>query len=74
MHLFLNICTIVLGPLSGVPRMSWTETPAEAFRKKLIADAEESARISKMIIADCERRQKEHDEWLIKKGMEENDG
>ena len=54
--------------------MSWTETPAEAFRKKLIADAEESARISKMIIADCERRQKEHDEWLIKKGMEENDG
>ena len=53
--------------------MSWTETPAEAFRKKLIADAEKSAKISKMIIKDCERRQKEHDEWLIKKGMEENE-
>ena len=53
--------------------MTWTETPAEAFRKKLIADAEKSAKISKMIIKDCERRQKEHDEWLIKKGMEENE-
>ena len=52
--------------------MSWTETPAEAFRKKLIADAEKSAKISKMIIADCKRRQKEHDEGLIRKGMEEN--
>ena len=52
--------------------MTWTETPAEAFRKKLIADAEKSAKISKMIIKDCERRQKEHDERLIKKGMEEN--
>ena len=26
--------------------MTWTETPAEAFRKKLIADAEKSAKIS----------------------------
>jgi len=52
--------------------MSWTETPAEAFRKKLIADAEKSAKISKMIIKDCERRQKEYDEYLIRKGMEED--
>ncbi len=47
--------------------MTWTETPAEAFRKKLIADAKKSEEISKKIIADCQRRQKEHDEWLIKK-------
>ena len=58
---------------AGCGKMTWTETPAEAFRKKLIADAEKSAKISKMIIADCKRRQKEHDEWLIKKGMEENE-
>ena len=39
--------------------MSWTETPAEAFRKKLIADAKKSEAISKMIIKDCERREEE---------------
>ena len=58
---------------AGCGKMAWTETPAEAFRKKLIADAEKSEKISKMIIKDCKRRQKEHDEWLIKKGMEENE-
>ena len=58
--------------LAGCGKMAWTETPAEAFRKKLIADAKKSEEISKKIIADCQRRQKEHDEWLIKKGMEEN--
>ena len=52
--------------------MAWTETPAEKFRAKLLADAKKSEEISKKIIADCERRQKEHDEYLIKKGMEEN--
>ena len=61
----------MLGPLSGVPRMSWTETPAEAFRKRLEESAKKSEEISKKIIADCQRRQKNHDEWLIKKGMEE---
>ena len=57
---------------AGCGKMAWTETPAEAFRKKLIADAKKSEEISKKIIADCQRRQKEHDEWLMKKGMEEN--
>ena len=52
--------------------MAWTETPAEAFRKRLIESAKKSEEISKKIIADCERRQKDHDEWLMKKGMEEN--
>ena len=40
--------------------MVWTETPAEAFRKKLIADAKKSEEISKKIIADCERRMEEN--------------
>ena len=53
--------------------MAWTETPAEAFRRRLIERAKKSEEISKKIIADCQRRQKEHDEWLIKKGMEENE-
>ena len=53
--------------------MAWTETPAEAFRRRLIESAKKSEEISKKIIADCQRRQKEHDEWLIKKGMEENE-
>ena len=44
----------------------------KTFAKKLKADAKKSEMISKMIIADCKRRQKEHDEWLMKKGMEEN--
>ena len=45
----------------------------EAVKKRLEESAKESEEISKKIIADCERRQKEHDEWLIKKGMEENE-
>ena len=53
--------------------MTWTETPAEAFRKRLEESAKKSEEIIKKIIADCERKQKEHDEWLIKKGMEENE-
>ena len=43
------------------------------FEERLKASAKKSEEISKKIIADCERRQKEHDEWLIKKGMEENE-
>ena len=70
---------------AGCGKMAWTETPAEIFRRncqekadkifreKLIADAKKSEEISKKIIADCQRRQKNHDEWLIKKGMEENE-
>ena len=42
------------------------------FEERLKASAKKSEEISKKIIADCQRRQKEHDEWLIKKGMEEN--
>ena len=57
---------------AGCGKMAWTETPAEAFRKRLIESAKKSEEISKKIIADCERRQKDHDEWLMKKGMEEN--
>jgi hypothetical protein len=53
--------------------MTWKETPAEAFRKRLEESAKQSEEISKKIIADCERRQKDHDEWLMKKGMEENE-
>ena len=44
----------------GCGKMAWTETPAEAFRKKLIADAKKSEEISKKIIADCERRMEEN--------------
>ena len=43
------------------------------FEERLEESAKKSEEISKKIIADCERRQKEHDEWLIKKGMEENE-
>ena len=57
----------------GCGKMAWTETPAEAFCRRLIESAKKSEEISKKIIADCQRRQKEHDEWLIKKGMEENE-
>ena len=57
---------------AGCGKMAWTETPAEAFRRKLEESAKRSEEISKKIIADCERRQKEHDLWLMKKGMEEN--
>ena len=46
--------------LAGCGKMAWTETPAEAFRKKLIADAKKSEEISKKIIADCERRMEEN--------------
>ena len=52
--------------------MVWTETPAEALKKGIEKSARKSEEISKKSIADCGRRQKEHDEWLIKKGMEEN--
>ena len=58
---------------AGCGKMVWTETPAEAFRKRLEESAKKSEEISKKIIADCERRQKDHDEWLMKKGMEENE-
>ena len=58
---------------AGCGKMAWTETPAEAFRRKLEESAKRSEEISKKIIADCERRQKEHDLWLMKKGMEENE-
>ena len=42
--------------------MSWTETPAEAFRKRLEESAKKSEEISKKIIADCERRMEENNE------------
>ena len=58
---------------AGCGKMAWTETPAEAFRRKLEESAKRSEEISKKIIADCQRRQKEHDLWLMKKGMEENE-
>ena len=50
----------LLVALAGCGKMAWTETPAEAFRKKLIADAKKSEEISKKIIADCERRMEEN--------------
>jgi|TARA_R100001163_G_C4882239_1_gene79033 hypothetical protein len=34
--LLLTQLPTMLEPLSGVPRMSWSETPAEAFRLSLI--------------------------------------
>ena len=39
---------------------------------KFQIDAINSMFISKNIIRDCERRAREHNEWLIEKGWEEN--
>jgi len=58
----------MLGPLSGVPRMSWTETPAEAFRRRC---EEKEAHIRKCY--KLMRKARFTDEELIRMGYEENE-
>ena len=58
----------MLGPLSGVPRMSWTETPAEAFRRRC---EEKEAHIRKCY--KLMRQAKFTEEELIRMGYEENE-
>ena len=64
----------MLGPLSGVQSMSWTETPAEAFRRRCEAKkalAEKEAHIRKCY--KLMRQAKFTEEELLRMGYEENE-